>query len=161
MRLRCVKNTTERANYGALWVFEDSSVTINNMDIIVTESIQQEQSESALGIICTKGSIRIGENCTMQLNGFPSGSSVKGMYLYSNGGISLDRDFVINGVCNTVCVVSDLSVWSRTSSNPVITGSVTGKRYSVGNYSTINTRGGGANYFPGDVAGTTSNGLYS
>ncbi len=37
-------------------------------------------------------------------------------------------------------------------------GSATGKRYDVNSNGVVNTYGGGANYFPGSVAGTTSTG---
>jgi hypothetical protein len=40
--------------------------------------------------------------------------------------------------------------------NTVFSGAATGKRYTVGNNGAINTFGGGANYFPGNVAGTTT-----
>lgn len=37
---------------------------------------------------------------------------------------------------------------------------VTAKRYEADNYGLISTNGGGANYFPGNVAGTAVTGLY-
>ena len=37
-------------------------------------------------------------------------------------------------------------------------GTATGMRYSAGYSGIINTAGGGANYFPGTVAGTTAAG---
>jgi hypothetical protein len=37
-------------------------------------------------------------------------------------------------------------------------GAATGKRYAVATNAVLNTNGGGANYFPGDVAGTTATG---
>ncbi len=39
-----------------------------------------------------------------------------------------------------------------------ISGGATGKRYSVTQNAVVDTQGGGANYFPGDVAGTTATG---
>lgn len=39
-----------------------------------------------------------------------------------------------------------------------VTGSVTGTRYSANINGTINTFGGGANYFPGTIAGSTATG---
>ncbi|MDH7791872.1 hypothetical protein QBD00_002784 [Ochrobactrum sp. AN78] len=39
-----------------------------------------------------------------------------------------------------------------------ITGSATGKRYTVYANGTIGTSGSGANYFPGSVAGTVASG---
>lgn len=37
-------------------------------------------------------------------------------------------------------------------------GTITGQRYNVASNGVINTSGGGANYFPGDIAGATSTG---
>ena len=51
--------------------------------------------------------------------------------------------------------LSSYVVWGMTWN-----GSATGKRYSVGTLSQINTYGKGANHFPGDVAGTVTNGGY-
>jgi hypothetical protein len=54
--------------------------------------------------------------------------------------------------------------WSATDSGIVLangmsfTGSATGTRYSAAMNSIIQTGGGGANYFPGNVAGNTSTG---
>jgi hypothetical protein len=39
--------------------------------------------------------------------------------------------------------------------------SVTGTRYTASNGSTIDTNGGGANYFPGSVAGGAATGYYA
>lgn len=53
--------------------------------------------------------------------------------------------------------LSSLSLFTMTFTNG---GSVTGKRYQANNNGVINTNGGGANYVPGNSAGSTSNGLY-
>lgn len=77
---------------------------------------------------------------------------------------------VINGGGITVTVSANITVFAFVLSSvlsainmPTTTYSlgvntVTGKRYEADNLSIINSNGGGANYFPGTVAGTTSGG---
>jgi hypothetical protein len=52
-----------------------------------------------------------------------------------------------------VAMGSGLEVYTTT-----ITGSATGKRYDANTNGVIHTNGGGANFFPGNVAGTTTTG---
>ena len=157
MTLRCTKDYESNVNYAALWVFANSTIKINNIDFVVNESVVH--TGTVCGICCTKGAVEIRENCTLQLNGLASGSRLRAMYLYASGSVALYNDLVINGTCENVCIC-DQSTWTRSSADPVITGTVVGKRYNSTNYGTIQTRGGGASYFPGSVAGTTSDGRY-
>jgi hypothetical protein len=77
--------------------------------------------------------------------------------------VELLFDTSINGaVLGSVCSVMDGGAFRRVAGSgnilPTITGTVAGKRYSATLNGTINTQGGGANFFPGDVAGTMATG---
>ncbi|MDR1125864.1 MAG: hypothetical protein LBM64_07380, partial [Deltaproteobacteria bacterium] len=68
-------------------------------------------------------------------------------------------DVTINGTSLRILGLSGLSLFSRSgSTHPVISGNVTGKRYSVSGNSICTTAGGGATFFPGTIAGTTDTG---
>jgi len=48
--------------------------------------------------------------------------------------------------------------WMQCNANTYTGGTITGKRYDATLNGVVNTSGGGANYFPGDAAGTTATG---
>lgn len=104
---------------------------------------------------------------------------------YLNGNIASEGDFSVSGnsdfcmvaiasgvisLNNTTTVtVSGTPAWGTAcaytsmtgviySSGPVWSGAATGTRYSASLNGVINSGGGGANYFPGDVAGSTATG---
>ena len=77
--------------------------------------------------------------------------------------MNIMADTSINGSATSATVyLTNLSTLSTNSSfegrNPIISGSVTGKRYSVYFNSICNTGGGGPEYFPGSVQGNAVNG---
>ena len=57
---------------------------------------------------------------------------------------------------STAYVRAQNRAFIRCNGGMVYSGGATGKRYSVEELAGINTTGGGASFFPGDVAGTTS-----
>jgi hypothetical protein len=50
--------------------------------------------------------------------------------------------------------IAGIQAWNGTT----FSGSATGPRYSVAGNSVVNTAGGGANFFPGNAAGSTATG---
>jgi hypothetical protein len=57
---------------------------------------------------------------------------------------------------------TELAVLSVPSTRVTFSGTTTGQRYAVSINAIIGTAGGGANYFPGTIAGTSvSGGIYS
>ncbi len=79
------------------------------------------------------------------------------------GLIHLYSSFEINGSYDVVAIAADLSTIRKAGdSTVVISGDATGRRYSASTNSIINTQNGGANFFPGTIAGTiTTGGQYS
>ncbi len=70
---------------------------------------------------------------------------------YATTTITGTRTFTTFARCNILASVDSFATIS-------VTGSVTGKRYVANLNSVVNTYGSGANYFPGNVAGTTATG---
>lgn len=72
--------------------------------------------------------------------------------------LTMQLDTSCSGDCTTfaLCASSSSFVYSGSQLyGPTFTGaSMTGKRYQIESGSNINTNGGGADYFPGDTAGT-------
>ncbi len=62
------------------------------------------------------------------------------------------RNFTTYALCNFAGLIDSASTFAGTFAT------VTGKRYDVSQNGVINTGGAGANYFPGNVAGTTASG---
>lgn len=91
-----------------------------------------------------------------------TGGSVAHAQASHGSAIRLGGNITLTGTPNFstafVSVTDGLGVISTSSTPPTITGSATGKRYSVVLNGVINSFGSGANYFPGDVAGTTATG---
>lgn len=90
-------------------------------------------------ILAASGAVAIGASNASQLL-FLSNLTVQGTPAYSLG----------------FAVASGGGQVQRGISNPTITGSATGPRYNAGVLSYINSNGGGANFFPGNSAGTVS-----
>lgn len=88
-----------------------------------------------------------------------SGNAVRHMYAARNGLIVVTGMTVtLNGTpAFTAFAYSDAASQILGFSN-TYSGSATGARYSANHNSVIDTRGGGASYFPGSSAGSTSNG---
>ena len=87
-----------------------------------------------------------------------TGSSLYCMY-NQNSFSSIVEDCTINGTYACILSVMLLGLFHKQRSTaPIITGTATGIRYSASRNSIIDTGGGGAEYFPGDTAGTTASG---
>jgi hypothetical protein len=88
-------------------------------------------------------------------------STSQGGSFFNNGGsrtVNVIGTLTFSGAFASASLSSSIDAQSMTFS---VTGTVTGTRYSAGSTSTIFTGGGGANYFPGSVAGAEGgNGYY-
>jgi hypothetical protein len=135
-----------------------SGTTVDISDVGIDATTDEGVSRATLRIL--GGEIKIRHNCA-----FTGKTST--FFNIDGGRVELVNDIEINGsVTDAACVASSSGKFTVSASNgvyPVITGSVTGKRYRVADYSSVYTHGGGANYFPGSAAGTvaTTNQGYS
>lgn len=94
------------------------------------------------------------ENCA--INADP----LYGQAFYAAGGVAQSYQLTVNGTrnySNAFAVAEDCGV-IYFYDQPVVAGSVTGKRFDASCNGVIKTYGGGANYLPGSVAGTTATG---
>jgi len=79
--------------------------------------------------------------------------------LVNGGNVSLEANLAITGaVISATISVNYLGSFVRQSALPIITGSVTGTRYSATLLGIITVQGGGANFIPGTLAGGVSTG---
>ena len=81
----------------------------------------------------------------------------------NSGVISFSGDITVDCSSFTVCAHAyRLGLIEQTTRNgwasPVVSGTCSGKRYEVATNGIIETHGGGAEYFPGDTAGSTDTG---
>lgn len=91
-------------------------------------------------------------------------ASCAALYAASGATIYINNNITINGVVQwyTAGANGAARIIRHSTYAPVISGSVTGTRYAAFDNGSISTYGGGPNYFPGTVAGSTSSGgVYS
>lgn len=126
----------------------NSTVEIENVSIVASGS----SIDNAI-VVDGSGTVYIRAGCSI---------SAYGVFLYASlgGVIGILNNLTMNGTATTATVIaySGSSIWRASATLPVISGAVTGKRYMVSLNSVIETVGGGANYFPGTVAGTAATG---
>lgn len=83
------------------------------------------------------------------------------MILASSGGrIEIYDHITMSGAVSVACACAQTlgSIFRNGTSNPTISGSVTGNRYIATLNGVISVNGGGASYFPGTIAGNVSSG---
>lgn len=151
-----VSSTNKRCVYAV----EGSTLNLSDCNISSTENT--DAVGSGVLLLTSGGSIRINSGVTMSANGRDSGSGLVIMYIDNLGRMSLNNNCTINGRANLIVRCDGSSIFARSVTGaPTISGSVTGKRYQVGALSLIRTNGGGPDFFPGSIAGTTDpNGGY-
>lgn len=96
---------------------------------------------------------------TLTINGgcIISGSAFAAVNLSTGSTATLLANLTVSGTpafSNCFCRATQCSVWR--SSGVTISGAATGTRYNADLNGVLSTSGGGANFFPGSVAGTTS-----
>jgi hypothetical protein len=145
----------------------DNGVQINTRNVTFRAAEQVGGLTQVHSLIRADGSglVYIGEGCTLNSQGYAAENTrIRPLYAVSGGYLRIDADLAIAGV-GEVCAYCDTrSTISRYNASPlpVISGSFSGKRYQVNDFGTIETRGGGASYFPGSADGTkTSLASYS
>ena len=103
------------------------------------------------------GSVAIGTGCII------ASGAYRAFFGYG-GSIALNDNLTVSGNPTFTSAFIDVEVggvFSRTEGIPTISGSAVGKRYSAVMNGIIDTRGGGANYFPGTIAGSSTGGVYA
>ena len=141
-------------NWYGIFALEGTYVSISE----VTIDMKTGTGEIPKACIRSQGNISIGRNCIFKGDG--------DQFWFSEGGtISLNYDCMCEGNVSRVVSVSKQGSFSVTTTanngaRPVISGNVTGRRYSLVNFSVVNTAEGGINYFPGTIAGTSINSIY-
>ena len=140
--------------YG-IFALEGTSMVLSD----VTIDMKNESTGILKSCIRSQGSVSINQNCVFKGNG--------ARFWYSEGGkIYLNRDCLCEGTVSLGTVgVSSLGIFGVTTTanggvRPVISGTVTGKRYAVSGFSVISTASGGKEYFPGTLPGSNENGVY-
>jgi hypothetical protein len=111
-------------------------------------------SSQVSGIVLLNGSYTI-DNVSASRHFFASQGSI-----YS-GGTGITITLTGTPSFSTAFVETNGGIGYVGMSGITISGSATGTRYLVSQYSWINTFGGGASYFPGSVAGSVTAGTYS
>ena len=122
-----------------------------NFNNINTDNEIQKNS-----IWITAGTISVYESCEFYGN-------YTTFWLVQQGGIlNLSRDTNVNDITTNIFLGINEAKFSRfgpsNGSLSVISGNAIGKRYEASLNATINTRGGGPNFFPGTIDGTVSTG---
>ncbi len=143
-------------------VYSESGVSIILSDLKCIQNEPNASIASQAIVRSNGGSVSIGQNVEMIANGLSSGSNLYALFSNNRGTINVERDLSINGTLNTTASATNVSIIQRGANLPVITGTVTGKRWSVSANAIIRSNGGGENYFPGSIAGgpPTSGGQY-
>jgi hypothetical protein len=104
------------------------------------------------------GSISVGANYTI------SGGAARHILADTVAAVSagFSRTITLTGTPNfSAGFVAATGVAAVRSAGNTYSGACTGKRYDASVGGAINTFGSGANYFPGDVAGTATGGVYA
>lgn len=118
---------------------------------------------NGIGLWASGGRVILGMGATPSAHQIsitmPAGGAVA-INMQGGSRVSQVNNISITGTANTaIAQCTDGSAFDRSPTNlPIVIGVATGRRYAVDTNAIINTFGGGANYFPGTVAGTIGNG---
>lgn len=113
---------------------------------------------------CTRAHFEINTGATVNLNaGYTISGATNYHWLLNYGAIVLSgQTITITGTpAWGVSFIDASNGAGATVFSATFSGAATGKRYNSTLNAVINTFGGGANYFPGNVAGTATTGLYA
>jgi hypothetical protein len=133
-----------------------SSLSLYNIKCVANELGVTSAGSTLAAIRASGGKIRNSSGCEMQCNGLTSGSRL--LALMQDGGVyNFDYDMAVSGRCSVFERASNGGVFNVPATPPVFVGTMTGKRYEITGNAVVTTKSG-ANFFPGDVAGTTSSG---
>lgn len=138
---------TNNAGYGII-VTSASFLTI-------TGKMEFGACSSAAILAQSEGSIE-----SLSISHTISGASPQFMLATNNGYISFfGGTWTVTGTPAFSTAFAQATKWSSiVAESMTFSGSATGKRYDVAQNSNISVAGGGANYFPGNSAGTTATG---
>ena len=142
-----------------LLVSDGTTLTMSNCKLLATQPLVTANRTIIAQI---SGIFRIGVGNGITLS---AAAAVQNILYASGGQIQLNRSIEVNGHFASAFIrMSGLSRFGRGSTaepSPVITGSSGGTgsvKYTVTENSICNTSGGGADYFPGENAGTANSG---
>ncbi|MDL2315662.1 hypothetical protein LJC59_01070 [Desulfovibrio sp. OttesenSCG-928-A18] len=107
------------------------------------------------------GSLTINGGCDFLAQA--DGNQWAGSILHMNDGgvIWLGSDTEMNGITDVTLRGLSGSSFNRNATMPIISGTVTGKRYQLNEGASARTIGGGPQFFPGTIDGTASTVQYS
>ncbi|MGV2183658.1 DUF2793 domain-containing protein [Rhizobium rhizogenes] len=131
-----------------LYASSNATVSISNVTLSAAGTISGGLITAATG-----ATITISAGCNI-LAGAGSALNVNG------GTIAINENVAVGTPTYTAAFVAAANGGAvlRASTGPTFSGSATGTRYAASMNSIISTNGGGANYFPGTVAGSVSTG---
>lgn len=162
--------------YGAFSISNASILSIRGFQIqnSAASSLGQGilvQNNSVLNIsgnmafaACTRSHLEINTGGTVNVNsGYTISGATNYHWLLNYGALVLSSQTItITGTpAWGVSFIDATNGSGATVFSATFSGSATGKRYNSTLNAVINTFGGGANYFPGNVAGTATTGLYA
>ncbi|MBE0560378.1 MAG: hypothetical protein IH622_06075 [Ochrobactrum anthropi] len=133
------------------------NLTLKDLNINMPLTTDRGAVASYGGRINVYGNIKVSGNGSTFLDATQNGTIQLG---YADAAVSNPTAINFNGASFSSATMSSNSGGSLLAAPSVLTmtGSATGKRYNVYSNGTINTYGGGANFFPGTTAGTASSG---
>lgn len=130
----------------ALTIGNNSVGTINGACVFGATAVGSRQ------IVCSNnGLLNLGAPCTID------GNSTSWIVASLGGTVSSNQIHTFSGT-PAFTITVQATTGGIVSITGVPSGSATGTRYSASLNGIINTNGGGANHFPGDVAGVTATG---
>ena len=151
-------------------------IDLQNVLVDISETVVSSGSLYALAAestgfirIYATNSNEIKSGCTIKIGSAMNAAAIYAISANSGGNIQFAADIVIDGdgTLTQTVVAMNLGVVRRTLSTfvnpgrlPLFTanGTVTGMRYKASGNGIIASSGGGAEFFPGTIAGTTSTG---
>lgn len=121
-------------------------------DVVIGSTVSQFQGVAAYNFGCEVALYDV------KFNGF-NGASATPLFAGFGGTLLIRGSSTLSVVGNpTLGIFAQATDLGELVANSSITGTAVCKRYESDNNAVIQTNGGGPNFFPGNVAGTTSNG---
>lgn len=171
--------TCKSSNAGTIMVCVNAlagRIDLQNVLVDISESVVSSGSLYALAAentgfirIYATDSNEVKNGCTIKIGSAMSATTICALSASSGGSIQFSADVAIDGdgTLTQTVVATNLGVVRRTLSalvNPgrlplvTATGTVTGSRYRASGNGIIASSGGGEEFFPGTIAGTTNTG---
>ena len=153
-------NTTinSSSTYSLAAITATQGTTINCYYMAVNIREQDSDSPSLSAINAQGGTINLRNNMSFNATSGAASGQMRILNASVSGTILMSNPFSVNGTVQYVASAQQLGTIRKSGYLTVtVSGTVTGQRYSATFNSVIATRGG-ANFFPGTIAGTTATG---